>query len=238
MKLARQLLLSSYGNALFTFATGMTAENSRHKQRAIIMRHKSSKKIFDYWDNLRQGRSAPDRRDIEPSDIRDLLGDTFILEVNPSFRSISFRLAGTRLCSAFGRELKGYGFLGLWNEEDNMEIMDAVRTVYENQQACAINVICRTQSERHVNFELVMLPLLISTSNEIRILGTATPDERPFWLGSDPITSCHLKKLRFIEAKIPTENSFAHASTINTTTSRAEPRTVAHLTVFDGGKVH
>jgi len=69
---------------------------------------------------------APERTEIEPVEIRHILGDTFILEISAQLRTISFRLAGTRLCGAYGRELKGLGYLAIWREEDNFEIAKAI----------------------------------------------------------------------------------------------------------------
>src|SRR5680860_1013092 len=80
------------------------------------MRHENSRILFAYWERIRSGRQAPRREEIEPSDIRHLLGDTFILDVSGSLRTISYRLAGTRLCAAYGKELKGMGFLVPWDE--------------------------------------------------------------------------------------------------------------------------
>ncbi len=46
------------------------------------MRFEKSKQLYNYWLNLKGNRAAPQRSEIEPGDIRKLLGDTFILEVN------------------------------------------------------------------------------------------------------------------------------------------------------------
>ena len=73
--------------------------------------------LFLYWNRLRNGRPAPRRHEIEPADIRSLLGDTFILEEDTRGQAI-FRLAGTRLCALFGQELKGFVFASLWNDRD------------------------------------------------------------------------------------------------------------------------
>ena len=51
--------------------------------------------LFLYWNRLRDGRPAPRRNEIEPADIRSLLGDTFILEEDARGQAV-FRLAGTR----------------------------------------------------------------------------------------------------------------------------------------------
>ena len=77
------------------------------------MKQDASVALFHYWDRLRSGRPAPQRAEIEPSDIKTLLADTFILERDTRGEAI-FRLAGTRLCAMYGRELKGFLFPSLW----------------------------------------------------------------------------------------------------------------------------
>ena len=54
----------------------------------------------------------PARREVEPADIKSLLADTFILEADNLGDAI-FRLAGTRLCGIYDRELKGISFPSL-----------------------------------------------------------------------------------------------------------------------------
>ena len=43
------------------------------------MKHASSRQVFEYWNEQRGDRVAPERGDIEPGPIRRALGDTFIL---------------------------------------------------------------------------------------------------------------------------------------------------------------
>ena len=77
------------------------------------MKHASSRQLYEYWSRLRGNRMAPERSDIDPSEIRQILGNTFILEVRHPIDYV-YRLAGTRICSAYCRELKGQEFLPLW----------------------------------------------------------------------------------------------------------------------------
>ena len=77
------------------------------------MKHPSNRELFEYWNERRGTRPAPERADIEPGAIRHVLGDTFVIEVNRTDNHL-FRLAGTRLCALFGRELKAESFTRLW----------------------------------------------------------------------------------------------------------------------------
>jgi len=200
-----------------------------------IMRNTQSKKLFNYWNNLRGSRIAPDRREIEPSDIRDILADTFILEVDQTYRSISFRLAGTRLCSAHGKELKGYGFLGLWSEESNMSVFQAAQGVYQNSKPCALSYVAESESGRTVNYEMLLLPIQNGTSNSLRILGISACTEVPNWLGDDPIINNRLKSCRYIEPDMVQSPSLVPEMRELTDIESEPVKQVAHLTVIEGG---
>jgi len=199
------------------------------------MRNLQSKKLYNYWNNLRGNRVAPERREIEPSDIRDILTDTFILEIDHVYRSISFRLAGTRLCTAHGKELKGYGFLGLWAEESNMAIFNAVQGVYKNSKPCALSYVAETQGGRSTNYEMLLLPIQNGTSNSLRILGIAASVETPAWLGDDPIIGNRLKSCRYIDAHQVQSPSLVPSTDEITGSDNKSTRQVGHLTVIEGG---
>lgn len=199
------------------------------------MRNIQSKTLYNYWNNLRGNRIAPDRREIEPSDIREILADTFILEIDQTYRSISFRLAGTRLCSAYGRELKGYGFLGLWAEASNMSVFQAVQGVYQNSKPCALSFVAESEGERTVNYEMLLLPIQNGTSNSLRILGISSCTDMPSWIGSDPIINNRLKSCRYIEPHAIQSPSLVPEFQDLTENEISQSRQVRHLTVIDGG---
>ena len=61
------------------------------------------------------------RAEIDPAAIRHALGDIFMLAAD-FVDGIRFRLAGTRVCALFGRELKGERFNALWSEASRAQI--------------------------------------------------------------------------------------------------------------------
>ena len=73
--------------------------------------------LYGYWNEVRAGRLAPQRLEIEPSSIAGILSETFMLE-RIDAAAYQFRLAGTRLCELFGSELRGKNFLDGWSDED------------------------------------------------------------------------------------------------------------------------
>src|SRR5215831_504248 len=77
------------------------------------MKRAASRELYAYWQEKRGNRPAPERTDIEPGTIRGVLADAFILALDRS-AGHPIRLAGTRMCALFGREIKGEPFLDLW----------------------------------------------------------------------------------------------------------------------------
>src|SRR6266700_3496080 len=69
------------------------------------MKHPSNREFFAYWDAKRGDARAPERSDIEPGAVRELLGDIFVLSYD-SDAGYPFRVAGTRVCALLGRDLK------------------------------------------------------------------------------------------------------------------------------------
>ena len=149
------------------------------------MNQNGSITLFHYWNRLRDGRPAPKRSEVEPADIKSLLADTFILEKDTRGEAV-FRLAGTRLCAVYGRELKGFSFPSLWREKDQRLISKLIQGVFDQKSVVLITYEGFSRTDRSSKFELLALPLDGGVDNP-RCLGVISAAEKPFWLGADPI---------------------------------------------------
>src|SRR5260221_13021391 len=138
------------------------------------MKHATSRELYGYWDRLRRGQPAPQRSEIEPSDIRRILADTFILEVADR-ETYTIRLAGTRICALYGREIKGTNFLDLWANEDRQAIATLAAAVSSDAAAAVLSLKGHTQRRRSLGCELLLLPLRQGTAGFDRILGSLAP---------------------------------------------------------------
>lgn len=66
--------------------------------------------IYGYWDEKRAGRSMPFRRDIDPTEIKELLPHLMIVEPtgeDAEERRYRYRLVGSALVDAFGFNFVG-----------------------------------------------------------------------------------------------------------------------------------
>jgi hypothetical protein len=150
------------------------------------MKSVSSKRLYQYWQDLRGDRPAPERRDIEPAAIKSLLSDVFILE-HVSGVEFSYRLAGSSLCAAYCRELKGRSFRQYWNEED-LEALDTMMlAIREDAAAAVVGYHAINQRGQRAPFEMLLLPLRYGGKDYPRILGIAAPSDSDYWLGLHPV---------------------------------------------------
>jgi hypothetical protein len=161
------------------------------------MKQDGSVNLFQYWNRLRDGRPAPRRTEIEPADIKALLADTFILESDSRGEAV-FRLAGTRLCSIYGRELKGFSFPSLWRAKDQRLVAKLAHGVFHDKTVAVITYEGTSGSGRAIALELLLLPLDGGLESQ-RALGIISSSSRPYWLGADALTDSALESVRVVD---------------------------------------
>ena len=210
------------------------------------MKQDGSIALFHYWNRLRKGRPAPKRTEIEPADIKTLLTDTFILERDTRGEAV-FRLAGTRLCAMYGRELKGFSFPSLWREKDQRLVARLAYGVFESDNVVVIAFDGISRNKRSNPFEMVILPLDGGVDSP-RCLGAMSAAQKPFWLGADPIVEAQVESVRVVDpdrepmflknrpaidvpALSPSELPSPEGDR-----RKAGSRRIRHLLVFDGGR--
>ena len=193
------------------------------------MKHPSNRDLFDYWNERRGTRLAPGRAEIEPSAIRQVLGDTFVLEVD-GIANHPFRLAGTRLCALFGRELKNESFVKLWRRSGQTALRELLAVVTEEKVGVVASVTGATAEDAvlAVQLELLLLPLAYQSRADARVLGAMAPTVVPYWLGVKPIGPLSLGMFRHIGSEVD--------SVASPRFTAAAGRLRHGLTVYDGGR--
>jgi len=167
------------------------------------MKHPSTCALYAYWNEKRGGRPAPDRADIDPAAIRHALGDTFMLAAD-FVDVLRFRLAGTRVCALFCREIKGEAFGALWTDASRDKIDALMRIVDGETLGAVAGVTGRTADDSEVDLEILLLPLAHVGHARIRAVGVLAPVEPPYWLGEKPVVEMELGTLRHIGSELET----------------------------------
>lgn len=63
--------------------------------------------LYRYWLRKRGERTMPPRRDMLPEEMREFLGYIVLIDVTSPPRRFRFRLVGTEISNAYGRDLTG-----------------------------------------------------------------------------------------------------------------------------------
>jgi hypothetical protein len=189
------------------------------------MKHAASRELFGYWEKRRGNRAAPERAEIEPGAIRQVLSDAFILALDGR-AGHPFRLAGTRVCALFGRELKGERFIGLWAAASQPIVSDLLAILDDERVGTVAGVTAYSGAGEPIELELLLLPLSATRPSLARTIGILAPLKIPQWLGASPVGALTLGSRRHIGAAVET---------------RLLPRFMAaagrsRLVVYDGGR--
>jgi len=183
--------------------TGTAPTLSKPASLNNIMKHAASRMLFAYWDGARGERAAPERGEIEPGAIRHILADTFILEIG-AHGAAEFRLAGTRLCALFGRELRGQPFERLWPGHATAEARRCVDIVMDEMSGLVTGHVGATLEGSTIILETLLLPLRHGGKTHALALGALSPATIPAWFGLHPIAALKTVSQRVIRtSRIP-----------------------------------
>jgi hypothetical protein len=189
------------------------------------MKHSSSRALYAYWNRLRAGRAAPERSELDPGAIRAILGDVMILEVGGLHR-YAVRLAGTRICSLMGRELRERAFVETFAPGDWPELYALLDSTVEAATPAVANVIGETADRQLLGLELLLLPLRHHGRTKARVLCSLAAHTRPYWATLVPLARLRLGSARF-------ENSDDGADI----PAFGGPRPALNLRVLQGGRI-
>ncbi|MCJ8148934.1 PAS domain-containing protein [Shinella sedimenti] len=206
------------------------------------MQTKAATTLYDYWTRQRGRQALPLRSAIEPADIAGILPDVFILE-HAEAQAPLFRLAGTRICAQFARELKGTGFDRLFAQD----LRDRVARIAENVMAQTAPAILRIQlvdgALETTQAEIVLLPLVTQGRTADRIIGAFAPlpgQRQPLsafrYATIDTLTVIDPDRTDTLAAPrpsipVPTSIMTMRPAGIGQAMSR-----VMHLRIFEGGR--
>lgn len=216
------------------------------------MKHVVSRDLHAYWDVLRQGRTAPERTDIDPAAIRHILAYTFVLEVTRSAKPVRaqdvvFRLSGTRLNALFGHDLKGCSFEQIWSNGAKSTADALLDGVLDARMAVVAAARGAPIDRRPVDIEVLLLPLRHHGHTHSRIFGSLVAHDSPGWMGLAAIQPLDLHCFRTLidgaDVAERTDRVLRTQSAWPKSVARAEnlalpavPQQIGRFRVYEGGE--
>jgi len=115
-------------------------------------------RLYAYWDDKRGTRRWPARADIDPLDLRELLGSIVIVDVVGDPPRFCYRLFGTKIAARAGFEMTGKHVDEWLDPEYAAYLHNSYTEVY--RAARPFRRLRRIVADRRIlNYESLMLPL-------------------------------------------------------------------------------
>lgn len=88
--------------------TGAETASDEELALAVVGQYPRLDGLYRYWQGKLGGRRVPQRRELPPEEMREFLGYIVLVDVTPAPRRFRFRLIGTEIASAYGRDMTGH----------------------------------------------------------------------------------------------------------------------------------
>jgi hypothetical protein len=129
--------------------------------------------VLSYWENLRSGRIAPLRSELDPRQITSALDNTFVLEYADPF-DVRFRLAGAKLNEIMGMELRGmpaHALIDLGHRDELSRIID---DLIADPKIVELQLCANAEQSGALTARMLLLPMQNEKGQIARLLGCIT----------------------------------------------------------------
>jgi hypothetical protein len=191
--------------------------------------HPGSRHLFSYWEQLRAERACPTREEFEFGPVRHEMPDMLVIDRDFLRNSFKFRLAGSRACALFNRNLTGSDVMAGWGRFESDLITRHLNTVLNQKQPAVMRMRLTTDLGQVVAAELIALPVQMRGSGRMQIIGGLFPFRAAQSLAHNSVTSQELVSARVIWTEHVAETPDSHGTPPLSAAAR-------NFTVIAGGK--
>lgn len=154
----------------------MGLSRMRMKDRVSSMRQAAATKILSYWDSLSADSAVPAASAVDPRALKSHLPDLFMIE-RLDRAVFAFRLAGTRMCQRFGRELRDHDFVRLFPAAQQGDVLAQLTSALQTGESLVLDARAATLDGTIVAAEIVLMPLTDAEGRVVRLLGALLPED-------------------------------------------------------------
>ena len=176
----------------------MQPSDDIRQARAVEELPPEADRLLGAWEDLRAGRPAPDRQDLDLRQLGSILPSLFIAEQMGPGRGLAWRLAGTAVCNLYRRELTGTGLLDDWPAFERGVIERFLHGVTHAHRQAAFRLRLRTDRGQSILADMLALPLIPRTGRT-QVLGGLFPGVDPQLRFYGAITDMEVQSARFLK---------------------------------------
>jgi hypothetical protein len=114
---------------------------------------------LDYWDSKRAGRRMPARRDIEPTEILELLPYVVLIDVRRDPLDFRYRLVGTAVAARFGHDHTGAHFSALPQQSQGSEVWKTATRILQEKRPIVSHIPYVGYNSWIQNYRDISMPL-------------------------------------------------------------------------------
>ncbi len=133
--------------------------------------HPGSRRLFAHWETLRAERPLPKREELTFASVKDLMPDMVVLERDDARGGYRFRLAGSRVCELFGRNLTSGDALAGWDAFEASILSNHFELALKNFQPVLLRMRLLTDTGLTLAAELIAMPIQARESDRIQLIG-------------------------------------------------------------------
>ena len=168
-----------------------------HSAASEDILHPGSRALFRHWEAIRGENSAPRHAQLDLSRIRELVPSLFLAE--HSFRNgYMWRLAGTRVCELWRRELTGTPIMTGWDGFERDTIERLFNGVVRRHQPFILRFRLTSSLGHMIAAEMIGLPILARHVKMTHVFGAILPFRDLALLGYDSVTRLEIQSARVI----------------------------------------
>lgn len=137
--------------------------------------HPKLRRAYDYWLKIRPNADAlPGRQHLDPTDVPDLLPHLFLVDVTKEPLRFHYRLMGTSLVNAVGRDITGMWFDEAFPDFRGSALEEQMSAVVRNAKLSYHKGPLLASAEREFLWiERLLLPLARDGSNVDMLMGVS-----------------------------------------------------------------
>jgi hypothetical protein len=126
--------------------------------------------LLEHWENLRGGRIAPSRSEIDPRQIENALQHAFIIEPVADGEA-RFRIAGMGLCDLMGMEVRAMPASSIILPENREQFSATLNGLFSAPEIIELTLETVAPGHRTLKADMLLLPMMNDLGAITRILG-------------------------------------------------------------------
>lgn len=173
---------------------------ARGSQEDLIL-HPGARMLLGQWLELKAGRAAPSRADLDLRQMRRQAPWLFILEPAGEGAGFAYRLAGTALCAFLRKEMTGQDVLAGWGRFERSALARALGTVTSRLQPAHFRIRFLTDRGQRIGADMLALPMMARDGKSVHVLGGLFPHGNPEIWSYDRLSPADLAGVRLFDGK-------------------------------------